>query len=106
MWNGKAGRGIHRAIPTLIGVDELQSAIPRRVTLRRGRLRSTDRDQNAVHSSCRSRNLQRTANFLSVCVSPGGDPGLLAPKDCSSERYADRCGHPGSIIRSSLVSIR
>jgi len=41
----------------------------------RARLRFTNRRQCAVNSVCRSRNLQRTANYLlTVCLTPGGNP--------------------------------
>jgi hypothetical protein len=53
----------------------LQPAIPWRVALPQSRLRFTGQDQDAVMSSYRSIEFQRTANtVLTVCVSQGDNP--------------------------------
>jgi hypothetical protein len=74
----KAGGGIRRTLPALIGSMSLQPAIPCRLRSRRACLRFTDRDQNAIKLSCWSRISQRTANIvLTVCVSQGDNRILL-----------------------------
>src|ERR1035441_10228163 len=55
----------------------LQPAIPWRGALPQSPLRFTGRDQNELKWSCRSIDIQQTANsVLTVCVSQGDNPSV------------------------------